>query len=246
LSSFQASSDAEVPDWLAPLATSLLDGRRLEQVVALRPGVGGRKAGVLVLIGEGADGPEILFVERSSTMRTHAGQIALPGGASDPGDPTLADTALREAVEETGVDPSGIVVLGSLPPAHVAVSGFDVTAVVAWWRTPSPVSAVDPREAASVHIIPVAELVDPDRRVQVRHPSGYTGPAFEVRGLLIWGLTAHLVDGVLELAGWQRPWDQSRMAAIPERYLVDRRPASALDPDHPDHPHRDTGGHDAH
>ena len=225
---------SDLPGWLQPLATSLLDGERLKQVVLLRPGVGARKAAVLVLIGEGVTGPEILFLERAASMRTHAGQIALPGGAADPGDDTLIETALREAVEETGVDRGGISVLGSLPPAHVAVSGFDVTTVVAWWRTPSPVSAVDPREAAALHIVPVAELVDPDRRVQVRHPSGYTGPAFEVRGLLIWGLTAHLVDGVLDLAGWQRPWDRNRLVGIPDRYLTDRRPEA------------DTGTHDAH
>jgi len=219
-----------VPGWLAPLAKSLLDDRRLADAVSIRPGLGGRKAAVLVLIGQGADGPEILFIERASTMRTHAGQIALPGGAADPEDLDLVHTALREAAEETGVDSSGIVVLGSLPPAHVAVSGFDVTTVVGWWRTPSPVTAVDPREAASVHVISVAELVDPDRRVQVRHPTGYTGPGFQVRGLLIWGLTAHLVDSVLELAGWQRPWDTTRMAAIPDRYLTDRRNVDDRDP----------------
>jgi 8-oxo-dGTP pyrophosphatase MutT (NUDIX family) len=224
----------DLPDWLAPLAASLLDGDRLEQVVALRPGVGARKAAVLVLIGQGPAGPEILFLERASTMRTHAGQIALPGGAADPGDPSLVETALREATEETGVDAAGVVVLGSLPPVHVAVSGFDVTAVVAWWRGRSPVAVVDPREAAALHIVPVAELADPRLRVQVQHPSGYTGPAFQVRGLLIWGLTAHVVDGVLSLAGWQRPWDKTRLATIPERYLTDRRPD------------RDTGSHDAH
>jgi 8-oxo-dGTP pyrophosphatase MutT (NUDIX family) len=238
--------DPGIPGWLAPLATSLLDGERLQQVVSLRPGVGARRAAVLVLIGQGPNGPQIVFVERASTMRTHAGQIALPGGAADPDDKTLVDTALREAVEETGVDRSGIVVLGSLPPAHVAVSGFDVTAVVAWWQTPSPVTAVDPLEAAAVHVIPVADLVDPEQRVQVRHPSGYTGPAFEVNGLLIWGLTAHLIDGVLELAGWQRPWDRSRMATIPERYLRDRRRADEADPGVPGVGDRDTGGHDAH
>lgn len=234
MSSPQPPLPSAVPDWLTPLATSLLDGEQLQRVVALRPGVGGRRAAVLMLIGTGAAGPEILFLERASTMRTHAGQIALPGGAADPGDATLVDTALREATEETGVDPRGIVVLGSLPPAHVAVSGFDVTAVVAWWQTPSPVSAVDPREAAALHSIAVAELTDPAARVRVRHPSGYTGPAFQVRDLLIWGLTAHLVDGVLTLAGWGRPWDRSRMAAIPDRYLTDRRSD------------RDTGSHDAH
>lgn len=221
-----------VPGWLAPLAASLLDDRRLAAAVAIRPGLGGRKAAVLLLIGAGPDGPEIVFIERASTMRTHAGQIALPGGAADPDDPDLVHTALREAVEETGVDRTGIVVLGSLPPAHVAVSGFDVTAVVGWWRTPSPVSAVDPREAASVHVISVAQLVDPERRVQVHHPSGYTGPAFQVSGLLIWGLTAHLVDSVLALAGWQRPWDTTRLVTIPERYLTDRRNLDDRDPAH--------------
>jgi len=212
-----------VPRWLQPLADALLDPARLANVVAIRPGLGARRAAVLVLIGSGAAGPEILFVERASTMRTHAGQIALPGGAADPTDADLVDTALREAVEETGVDRRGIVVLGSLPPAHVAVSGFDVTAVVAWWRDLSPVRVVDPLEAASLHVIPVSDLVDPAGRVRVRHPSGYTGPAFEVAGLLIWGLTAHLIDAVLDLAGWERPWDQTRMATIPGRYLTDRR-----------------------
>lgn len=222
-------ADPQVPDWLSPLAAALLDGPRLEQVIAIRPGVGARKAAVLVLIGAGPDGPEILFIERASTMRTHPGQVALPGGAADPSDANLVETALREATEETGVDRQGVVVLGSLPPAHVAVSGFDVTTVIGWWRVPSPVSAVDPREAAAVHIISVAELVDPAGRVQVRHPSGYTGPAFEVRGLLIWGLTAHLIDGVLELAGWQRSWDKSRLTTIPKRYLSDRPPPADRD-----------------
>ena len=93
-------------------------------------------------------------------MRTHAAQIAFPGGAADPGDADLADTALREADEETGVDRTGIEVLGLLPPAHVAVSGFDVSGVVGWWARRSPVRAVDPREVASVLVVPVAELVD--------------------------------------------------------------------------------------
>lgn len=229
-----SASEVSTPGWLAGLVAALVDPEQLLDAVALRPGVGARQAAVLVLIGEGAAGPELLFLERAATMRTHAGQIALPGGAADDGDDSLVETALREAAEETGVDPAGIVVLGSLPPAHVAVSGFDVTAVVGWWRQRSPVRAVDPREAAAVHVISLAELTDPAFRVQVRHPSGYTGPAFEVSGLLIWGLTAHLIDGVIRLAGWERPWDRNRLAAIPERYLTDRRSD------------RDTGSHDAH
>ena len=111
------------------------------------------------------------------------------------------------------------------------MSGFDVSAVVGWWARRSPVSAVDPREVASVLVVPVAALVDAANRAQVRHPSGYTGPAFVVDGHLIWGLTAHLLDGVLDLAGWQRPWNTGREIEIPARYLTGL----------PDH-----GGPDAH
>ena len=214
----------ERPGWLDTLTDSLSEQSRLNQVVALRPGIGARPAAVLILIGEGPEGPEIMFVERAAGLRNHAGQIAFPGGAADVDDHDLADTALREAAEETGVDRTGIEVLGVLPPAYVEVSGFDVTAVIGWWRDPSPVAVMDTREAASIDIVPVAVLTDPAHRARVRHPSGYTGPAFEVNGHLIWGLTAHLLDGVLDLAGWQRPWDRSRELPIPLRYLTDRRP----------------------
>lgn len=212
----------ERPDWLAPLSAGLADQPRLDRVVAIRPGIGARAAAVLVLISDGVAGPEILFVERAATLRQHANQMAFPGGAADPGDVDLAATALREAEEETGVDRTGIEVLGMLPAAHVSVSRFDVTAVVAWWRAPSRVRAVDPGEVASTPVVPVTVLTDPSHRAQVRHPSGYTGPAFETDGHLIWGLTAHLLDGVLELAGWQRPWDTARELAIPARYLTGR------------------------
>lgn len=211
----------ELPDWLQPLDRALLDDARLERAVALRPGVGGRAAAVLVLIGEGERGPEILFVERAATLRTHAGQIAFPGGANEPDDLDLIATAVREAREEAGIDSSGVVPIGALPPAHVAVSGFDVTTVVAWWRHRSLLGPPDPREVASVVLVSVADLTDPANRGRVRHPSGYSGPGFEVAGHLIWGLTAHLLDGVLDLAGWQRPWDEQRRFDIPARYLTD-------------------------
>jgi 8-oxo-dGTP pyrophosphatase MutT (NUDIX family) len=222
----------ERPEWLDDLTDALAQQSRLDQVVAIRPGIGARPAAVLILIGDGPTGPEILFVERAAGMRTHPGQIAFPGGAADADDHDLADTALREAAEETGVDRSGIDVLGVLPPAYVEVSGFDVTAVIGWWREPSPVAVIDSREAASIDIVPVAVLTDPAHRARVSHPSGYTGPGFEVNGQLIWGLTAHLLDGVLDLAGWQRPWDRRRVVPIPARYLTDSRP--------------DRGGPDAH
>ena len=226
------------PDWVGPLATALREHDE-PWVDVLRPAQGARASAVLALFGEGPDGPEVLLVERAHTMRSHPGQIAFPGGAVDPEDVDLADTALREAYEECGVVRDGVEVLGTLPAAHVVVSGFDVTAVVAWWRVPHAVEPVDPREVAAVLRVPVADLVDPANRVTARHPTGFRGPAFTVADHLVWGLTAHLLAAVLDLAGWTTRWDDTREVGIPDRYLRDRSSIIST-------PGKDLGGPDAH
>ena len=230
---------APAPAWVAPLRSALQQDDR-PWVDALRPARGARQSAGLALFGErldGVPGPEVLLVERAHTMRSHPGQIAFPGGGVDPEDTDLADTALREAYEECGVLRADVEVLGCLPPAHVAVSGFDVTTVVGWWRTPRAVAPGDPAEVATVLRVPVADLVAPANRATARHPLGYRGPAFTVADHLVWGLTAHLLDAVLDLAAWSRPWDAAREVDIPGRYLRDRRPSTQA---------RDDGGPDAH
>ena len=129
--------------------------------------------------------------------------------------------ALREAREETGLDTSGIDVFALVPDLWVPVSGFVVTPVLGYWREPSPVSAVDLTEVASVHRIPISELVDPANRTRVRHPSGYIGLGFTVRGLVIWGFTAGILSGMLDLAGWSEPWDDSRIIDLEPEAMED-------------------------
>ena len=181
-----------------------------------RPPTGGRAGAVLVLFGEDPDsGPDILLIERAHDMRSHAGQPAFPGGAVDDSDSGPTATALREAVEETGLDPTGVEVLAELPKLWLPPSGFVVTPVLAWWRDPSPVSVCDPAEVASVHRVPLSELLDPANRLRVRHPIGYVGPAFTVSGLLVWGFTAMVLDRLIAVAGWEIPWNLHRIEDLP-------------------------------
>jgi len=139
-------------------------------------------------------------------MNSHAGQPAFPGGAVDDTDADVVAAALREAEEETGLDPSGVEVFATLPELFLPPSGFVVTPVLGWWREPSPVGVVDPGEVERVVRVPLSELLDPANRYSVRHPSGFVGPAFDVRGLVVWGFTAGLLSRMFALVGWEKPW----------------------------------------
>jgi 8-oxo-dGTP pyrophosphatase MutT (NUDIX family) len=206
-----------LPAWWEPLLSRVRDVRTEDFTPNLPPvDGGGRPSAVLVLLGEQRPGePDLLVLQRAATMRTHAGQPAFPGGAADPGDRDPAATALREANEEVGLDAASATVLALLPKLWIPVSRFVVTPVLAWWHSPHPVRAQDPGEVAHVARLPIAELVDPANRIRVRHPSGYVGPAFQVRGMLVWGFTAGVIATVLDLAGWSRPWEPGRLVDLP-------------------------------
>ena len=208
-----------VPGWLRALVEALPHVRGEDLSRFLPPPGEHRHSAVLCLFGDGADGPEVLLIERAATLRSHAGQPAFPGGALDvedgPVDAPLHEAghvraALREAEEEVGLRPDTVEVLDVLPALWLPPSGFVVHPVVAWWREPHEVRAVDRAEVAAVARVPLADLVDPANRLQVTHPSGWIGPAFEVHDLLVWGFTAGLLDRLLELGGWAVPWDTSR------------------------------------
>ena len=204
------------PSWLAPLA-AVVPTVSASQLTSFLPPASARTraASVLLLFGEASGQPDVLLLERASDLRSHAGQVAFPGGAQDPSDADEVVTALREAAEETGLDVGGVEIIGVLPRLWLPVSDFAVAPVVAWWRRPSPVSAVDRAETASVHSVPLAELLDPENRATVRHPSGYLGPAFLVGDLLVWGFTAGLLSRLFALVGWERSWDAGRVVDLP-------------------------------
>ncbi|MCC9203995.1 CoA pyrophosphatase [Arthrobacter sp. zg-Y769] len=184
-----------------------------------------RAAAVLILFGvldtRPADFPadavpgdvDVLLVERAATLNDHPGQVAFPGGSVDASDATVVAAALREAEEETGLDPAGVRVLGTLPPVGLPVSNFLVTPVLGWWDKPTPVDVVDYGESASVFRVPVADLLNPENRRTAVLP-GRKGaprtPAFLVNGVLVWGFTGMILANLFDELGWTQPWDESR------------------------------------
>jgi len=208
---------SDQPPWLGPVVEGVrdLDAAALSRLLPPPPATA-RASAVLMLLGEGERGPDMVLIERAHDMRSHAGQVAFPGGAADPGDNGPAGTALREAQEEIGLDPTGVDVVAVLPALWLPPSNFAVTPVLAWWREESPIQVVDTAEVASVLRVALRDLVDPDRRFTVRHPSGYRGPGFDLgAGLVLWGFTAGLVDRIITGAGLEQPWDHARTEPAP-------------------------------
>jgi 8-oxo-dGTP pyrophosphatase MutT (NUDIX family) len=165
---------------------------------------------------------DVLLLARAATLRSHAGQVAFPGGRVDLDDDGPVAAALREAVEETGLDATGVEVLGALPEIPMPASNHRVTPVLAWWARPTPVGVVDAAESAAVFRAPVADLLDPARRyTSVLRRGGRTwrGPAFVVEAdgerHVVWGFTAGILDSLFEHLGWSEPWDAGRELVIP-------------------------------
>lgn len=177
-------------------------------------GFDGRESAVLIAFAQTDEGLDLLLIERAQDLSTHSGQPAFPGGGREPQDVDAVATALREAQEETGLRPEDVTVLAVLPRLLVPVSQFAVTPVIAHWHSPSDVFPADPHEVANVVRVPVRDLIDPANRIMLRHPSGNTGPAFRVAGLVVWGFTGAVISGLLQALGWDEPWDEGRLVPM--------------------------------
>jgi len=189
-------------DALASLATAL------EPEPSPTPGPGDRLAAVLApIVLEPA--PSLIFTVRAAALSRHAGEISFPGGLQDPGE-ALAETALREAYEEIGLDPSLPRLLGALPPVHTFVSGILVVPFVGTLERP-PSLSVNDGEIDEVLTFDIASLANAERAVSYDRPEGgvWRGFAYELDGHTVWGATGWMLHSLLETIRKETMWSMA-------------------------------------
>jgi 8-oxo-dGTP pyrophosphatase MutT (NUDIX family) len=138
-----------------------------------------------------------VFTERRADLRRHAGEISFPGGRQDHPDEDLRETALREAHEEIGLDPTGVELVGALPPVGTFVTGYRVFPFVATIERPARLL---PQEAEVARILEftLADLAaGHEMKRLVRKGVPIRTPTYTVDGHLVWGATARIVEHLL-------------------------------------------------
>ncbi|MBV8306272.1 MAG: CoA pyrophosphatase [Gammaproteobacteria bacterium] len=174
-------------DWLIPGLFQSSEGRRL---VPQDPA----PSAVLIPIVTRQD-PTVLFTQRATQLRNHAGQISFPGGRIEPGDAGPAAAALREAHEEIGLDERFVSVVGYLPD-HVVITGFRITPVVAFVQ-PGFELELASQEVEDTFEVPLGYLFDPANH-RIGRRAELAGGQVEFREISfgdrnIWGATAGML-----------------------------------------------------
>jgi 8-oxo-dGTP pyrophosphatase MutT (NUDIX family) len=199
------SSPAELRGWITrhldPLDTSILGGQPVHGDLSLDPArvsdpsATWTPAAVLVGLVQREEGLTVLLTRRADTLRSHTGQVAFPGGRSDPGE-TPWETALREAEEEVGLDPACVELAGLSTPFRTAVTGFQITPVVGFIDprftvTPNPAEVADIFETPFGFIMDPANLTQQERETPGGDKRRFYAATWE--GQYIWGATAGML-----------------------------------------------------
>lgn len=161
-----------------------------------------RRSAVLIHVaGTRVEDARIVLEERGHALRSQPGQFSLPGGGRDPGDRDDVHTALREAQEETGLDPADVEVLGAFAPIPMPWRSQVVTPVLSWSPGVPVLGVQDPFEVERLVWAPLTgpgSLTDPSHRVHGRLDGLLAGPAFRLPDdAFVWGFTAMILEEVL-------------------------------------------------
>ena len=161
-----------------------------------------REGGVLILLYPRGGRLHFVLTRRTHRVRSHKGQISLPGGAREDGE-SLIQTALRETSEELGVPPDGTEVIGRLSALYTPPSNYCMHPFVAH-RPVTPTFHADPAEVAEVLEVPLSLLLDPTiRQVEFWQDPNFETPCrvpfFNIHGQVVWGATAMILSELVTL-----------------------------------------------
>ena len=184
-----------------PLLTEVLQ-QRLRFARRTHPA----KAAVLIAITDEIE-PKVLLTRRSVYLNNHAGEVSFPGGKRDPSDTSNIVVALREAWEETALNPFDVKLLGDLPMER-AKSGLTVKPVVG--LIPPDVQLIaQPTEIDRIFYVPLHKLIDAHPipyEVRLAHQSVYF-PSLRVENEIIWGLTARILMSLFQYGlNYKKSW----------------------------------------
>lgn len=180
---------------------------------ARKPPPRARAGAVLVLVEDAQDGPRFVLTRRRQDLRSHPGQVSFPGGRIEPGE-SVEQAALREAVEEIGLNPASVEVVGTGARFYIPPSRFWVVPVIARWREPHAL-AENPWEVDAILRVGLAELLDERRQRHVPLSLRSDSWAWQLTDDLLWGATARVITGVLDVA--VPDWDDGRSPAELDR-----------------------------
>jgi len=156
-------------------------------------------AAVLVPIYEKDGQYHILFIKRTEWVEKHKGEISFPGGTYEARDKTLLNTALRESAEEISLKPDDVEILGELDDVVSAKTNYLISPFLAFIPCPYEFK-VDGRETEEIIEAPLLELMDLGRsRQEPRGSNTITVYRYNYQGRVIWGATARILAGLLEI-----------------------------------------------
>ena len=168
-----------------------------------------RRAAILVALLDRGEGPELLLTRRAVTLNHHGGEVAFPGGMREPEEQRASETALREAQEEIGLEPSSVEILGLLDDLRPQRPGTIVTPVVAWIHG-SPTLRRQPEEVDRIFSLPFSGLQQASRwETREIEWRGNRWPIyhFEGAGERLWGMSAYATLILLEQCPGGSPID---------------------------------------
>ncbi len=200
----------EVREWITrhldPMDETILGGMEVRADLNLDPGHVSEvdrvwtPAAVLVGLIEREHGFSVLLTRRADTLRSHTGQVAFPGGRCDPGELPW-QTALREAEEEIGLDPSLVQLAGLSTPYRTAGTGYQITPVVGFVSADLNLTP-NPHEVAEIFETPFGFLMDPnsfelnERETPAGDRRRFYAATWE--GQYIWGATAGMLRALYD------------------------------------------------